>query len=69
MNELGMEGGTALTRVMRTAPTPGPGPVGRVAGGTHTRALPRTSWAESPEQTETGSRTSSAGVRVVGGVL
>lgn len=67
MDELGMEGGTALTRVTRTVLTLGPGPAGRVAAGRCTRALIRTSWAESPEQTET--RTSSTGVRVVGEVL
>lgn len=65
-----MEGGAALTRVTRTAPTPGPATAGRVAGGTHTHALTRMSWVESPEQRETGSaRTSSVGVSVVGEVL
>lgn len=65
-----MEGGTALTRVTRTAPALGPATAGRVAGGTHTHALTRMSWVESPEQSETGSvRMSSVGVRVLGEVL
>lgn len=44
MNELGMEGGTALTRVMRTALTLGPEPAGCVVGGMCSQALTRLSW-------------------------